>query len=116
MSDQRYFSVVHVRPNLGKYLLDMSDQNTILPDILADETKIFILSADHYKHVNIIQSICSIHQIISVTYSEGFSFQYTGMGTLILVPKKWNISLFTLLFCIAGYFASQAMFLHFKAK
>ena len=24
----------------------MSDQNTILPDILTDETKIFILSAD----------------------------------------------------------------------
>ena len=45
MSDQRYFSVVHVRPNLGKQLQDMSDQNTILPNILTDETKIFILSA-----------------------------------------------------------------------
>ena len=44
MSNQRYFSIVHVRTNLGKQLQDMSDQNTVLPDILTDETKIFILS------------------------------------------------------------------------
>ena len=33
----------------------MSDQNTILPDILTDKTKIFILSADKshiFKHLN----------------------------------------------------------------
>ena len=37
---------------------------------------------------------------------EGFSYQFTGMETQILVPEKWNIPLLTLLFCIASYVSS----------
>ena len=43
---------------------------------------------------------------VAVTYPEGFSYQYTGMGTQILAPKKWNIHLFTLLFCTTDYVSS----------
>ena len=39
----------------------MSDQNTILPDILTDETKIFILSAvitsDHLPHFLVASNV-----------------------------------------------------------
>ena len=35
-------------------------------------------------------------------------------GHQILAPKKWNIPLFTQLFCIAGYVSSFSFFLHCK--
>ena len=45
--------------------------------------------------------------ILPVNYPEQFSCWHTSMDAQILAPKKWNIFLFTLLFC---------MFLPFKPK
>ena len=41
-------------------------------------------------------------------YPEGFSYLYNGMGTQILVPKKGNIVLFTVIL--------QAMLLLFRSE
>ena len=57
------------------------------------------------KNGIIITSWNRLH-ILSVTYPEQFSYWYTDTGAQILPPKKWNMSLFTLLFCIAGYASS----------
>ena len=38
-----------------------------------------------------------------MTYQEGFSYMYTSMDAQILAPKKLDIPLFSLLFCIAGH-------------
>ena len=35
--------------------------------------------------------------------SPGYSYRYTGIGTKLLAPIKGNISLFTMIFSIAGY-------------
>ena len=38
-----------------------------------------------------------------MTYQEGFSYMYTSMDAQILAPKKLDIPLFSLVFCIAGH-------------
>ena len=59
------------------------------------------------QHSNFWKKIEVKNGILPVTYPEQFSYWYTtGMGVQILVPKKWNLTLFTLLFSITNYVSS----------
>ena len=48
----------------------------------------------------------------SVMYPEGFSYQYTSMGTQILMPKRKNETCIS----IHDFFLLKAMFLQFNPK